>query len=249
MKRAIYLLIGILAIAVSCKKGSTPPDKDQREALKKEELIPYYLVVEHKLSNNKIGLIYFKKVGTNVKATLQGDGYIQTGDISVSDQGFSFDADNDGNYIYSFSFDKNAEGKLIMKSYQFTDKTSTSQGLNYAIIARKEDVPALENINLATKEGMVFKFQKNANVMNIEWDIKDRVSYTTFFLPPSTYMQVPNPYVGPEYSKPCTTLNGLGWKENGGILMGIPVPEWNGNAKPTMLLEKGNTLYVATKQQ
>lgn len=244
----MFIVLGVFLALSSCKKGATPPEKNEPESLKKEELIPYYLVVEHKLSNNKIGLIYFTKEGNSVKATFHGDGYLQTGDISISGQGFSFDSAGDGNYVYSFSFGKNADGKLVMKSYQFTDKTSNSQGLSYAIIARKADAPAFENVKFTTKEGILFTFEKGANnVMNVEWDIKDRIFYTTIFLPPNTYMQLPNPYVGPEFAKPYANLNGLGWKENEGILMGISVPEWKDTTKPLMLVEKGSTLYLATK--
>jgi len=247
MKKLLTLLMCLSFIALSCKKDKTNgPDQNQEELLKKEELIPYYIAVEHKLSGNKIGLIYFAKVGDNVKATFQGDGYTQTGDISVNGQGFSFDANSDGNYIYSFSFSKNADGKFVMKSYQFADKTSASQGLNYAIIARKEDVPAFEGVNFKTQEGIYFTLKKDANnVQNINWDIKKRVSYTYVFVPPSTYIPIPNDYIGPEYSKPYTKINGLGWKENGGLFLGISVPEWKDSATPLMLLESGNTLYLA----
>lgn len=229
-------------IALSCKKDKINlPDQNQAE-LKKEELIPYYIAVEHKLSGNKIGLIYFAKVGDNVKATFQGDGYTQTGDISINGQGFSFDANSDGNYIYSFSFSKNADGKFVMKSYQFTDKTSNSQGLNYAVIARKEDVPAFESVNFKTKEGIYFNLIKDANnVPNINWNIQRRTSY--IFIPPSSY--IPNDYIGPEYSKPYTKINGLGWKENSGLFFGISVPEWKDSTTPLILLESGNTLYLA----
>ncbi|MFN0253970.1 hypothetical protein [Pedobacter ureilyticus] len=246
MKKLLTIMMCVSFIALSCKKDkNNTPNQNQTE-LKKEELIPYYIAVEHKLSGNKIGLIYFAKVGDNVKATFQGDGYTQTGDITVKDQGFSFDANSDGNYIYSFSFSKNADGKFVMKSYQFTDKTSVSQGLNYAVIARKEDVPAFEGVNFKTKEGIYFTLKKDANnVPNINWDIKKRVSYNYVFIPPTTYLPIPNDYVGPEYSKPYTKINGLGWKENGGLFFGISVPEWKDSTTPLMLLESGNTLYLA----
>lgn len=244
----MLVLIGICLVLGSCKKKSEL-DPHQPPGLAKEELIPYYIAVEHKLSNNKIGLIYFSKEGNEVKATFHGDGYAQTGSIVANGQGFSFDANGDGNYVYSFSFDKDAEGKLIMKSYQFVDKTSASQGLAYAVIARKEDVPVFENLQFTTKEKILFEFKRDVNnVMNVRWDIKDRIKYETMFFPPSSYVQVPFPYEGPEFSKPYTNLSGLGWKEKEGILMGISVPQWKDSTKPVMLVEKGSTLYLATRQ-
>lgn len=226
----MFVVMGILLTMGSCKKEKNL-NPDQNTVLTKEELIPYYIVVEHKLSNNKIGLIYFTKQGNNVKAIFHGEGYSQTGDISINGQGFSFDSGNDGNYVYNFTFDKDADGKFMMKSYQFIDKTSISQGLNYAIIARKEDAPVFENKNFITTERIRFMLRNENNTPRIEWDIKPALTF---------------PYLDkPAFSKPYTILNNLGWKDNEGTFMGISVPGWKDNTKTLMLVESGNTLYLA----
>lgn len=240
------LIFSIVLAFASCKKEAQPKNVEE-QIFNTNELSPYYIVVEHKESNNRIGLIYFVLEGNVIKANFQGDGYLYTKEIKATKNGFSFDPDGTGNYVYHFDLEKNAQGRLNMKSYQFIDKTSASQELLYADIFRKADAPAFENISFETNDYIIFNVKKEAAEAKINWDIQDRLNYTTIFFPPNTYIPVANPYVGPEFSKPCQYLNGLGWKENTGILMGVSVPQWKEINKQVMLVEKGNTLYVAIK--
>lgn len=243
------ILMSILLLVVTfaaCKKGKDTPDDpnnpDPALQVTKEDLVPYYIVAERKAGDNKLTVIYFSKEGGSINVNLHRQGYLRSAAVNLDKSGFSFDLDGTGNNVYSFVFEKNTEGKISLKSYDYVDKANAAQGIEYAVLGTQGSIPSYENASF--KSGNIL-FQFSAT-KNIDWDIKTRQIGTKYF-PPPINQTLPVMGEAPEVSVPYYAISVAAFKANNDFI-GALVPNWKGTTTPLLLVERNSVIYPAVKQ-
>lgn len=217
----MYKLIPILLLLVftGCKKkdADASPDSDTNQ-IAASELLDYYLVAQHKTGGNKLLVLYFTKEGNVINANAHLQGYARIKEVTIQNSVFSIDYNGDGNSVYNFTLEKDAEGKLKLKSYDFKYNGAGNQ-LNYALMAKKTDAFAFANLSFKAGN-TTFKLSTEAGIgiINFQGDA--------------------NPYY---------KLTNIGFKTNNDKFLGVTVPNWSGITTPTLLLEKDDVLYIASE--
>ena len=211
----IYKLMPILLLIVlaSCKKKSTIPDASQIAA---SELLDYYLVAEHVTGVNKLLVLYFTKEGDAVKANAHLQGYFRASEVAIKNSILSIDYNGNGKSMYSFGLEKDAEGNLKLRSYDFQYDGAGNQ-LAYAIMVKKAEAFAFANLSFKTGN-TIFSFTSNGGNEVLNWPGD-----------PNSYYRLTN----------------IGFKTNNDRFLGVTVPNWNGVNSPVLLVEKDDALYVA----
>jgi len=211
----IYKLLPILLLVVfaSCKKKSAVPDANQ---IGNDELLDYYLVAEHITGGNKLLVLYFTKEGSVIKANAHLQGYFRASEVVVKNSAFNIDYNGDGKSMYNFVLEKDAEGTLKLKSYDFQYNGVGNQ-LAYAMMAKKTEAFAFANLSFKTGN-TIFSFTSNGGAEVLNW---------------------------PGDASPYYRLINIGFKTNNDRFLGVTVPNWNGVNSPVLLVEKEDALYVA----
>ena len=191
----------------------------QKTPITMSDLADYYLVAEHKTGGNKLAVISFAKDGDVVKADIHLQGALRVLEGTLQNETLSFDFNANGQAIYSFQLAKNADGSLKLKSYDFVYNGEGDQ-LSYAILAKKADAFSFDNSTFKVASEL-FKFSKNNDTETLWW-------------------------FGSSY--PVYKLANFGFKSNKDELMGAAVPNWQGIAKPVMLVEEGEKVWIAEKE-
>jgi len=245
MKILMSMVLLIVAFA-ACKKEKANPDDpnnpDAELAVSREDLIPYYIVAERKAGDNKLAVFYFSKEGNVVKVNLHRQGYLRSGEVNMDKSGFTFDLEGNGNFVYTFVFEKSAEGKVSLKSYSFTDKANAAQGFEYAVLGTQGSIPSFENGSFKSGD-ILFQFSA---ARNIEWDIKSRQIGTKYYPPPINKV-LPVMAEAPEVSVPYYGISPAGFKANNDFI-GALVPSWKDTATPLLLVERNSIIYLSVKQ-
>lgn len=243
------ILMGILLLIVAfaaCKKDKANPDDpnnpDAALAVSKEDLMPYYIVAERKAGDNKLAVFYFSKEDNAIKVNLHRQGYLRSGEVNMDNSGFTFDLEGNGNFVYSFAFEKSAEGKISLKSYNYTDKANAAQGITYAVLGSQGSIPTYENGSFKSGE-ILFQFSA---AKNIDWDIKTRQIGTKYYPPPINKV-LPLMGEAPEVSVPYYGISAAGFKANNDFI-GALVPNWKDITTPLLLVERNSVIYPSVKQ-
>ncbi|WP_448633957.1 OmpA family protein [Pedobacter panaciterrae] len=161
-------------------------------------------------------MLYFTQEGNVIKANAHLQGYFRAREVVIKNSVITIDYNGDGKSMYTFTLEKDAEGKLKLKSYDFRYNGAANQ-MAYAIMAKKSE--AFSFANLSFKAGnTIFSFTSNGGTEIINW--------------PGD----PGPYY---------KLTNIGFKTNNDKFLGVTVPNWNGVNVPAMLLEKDDVLFVA----
>jgi len=248
MKNILKMLaILLITIVVSCKKKDANPINDPQNpdinnpvgatGIAMSELLDYYIVSERKTSNTKLAIMYFTKEGDVIKANIHGRGYLRTKEVTAVNSSFSFETEGFGAYTYVL--EKDATGRIKLKSY------AHNQGeVNYALLVKKTEALAFANSSFKAGD-LLFKFN---NPGSLEWDIQTKIiGYTTG--PPPLRIVTPIYATGPELTLPYYSLLDLGFKSNNDQFLGITVPSWKDSNTPIMLVENnGATVLKAAKQ-
>jgi hypothetical protein len=247
----LLLLISMLSVFTSCKKDNTSPDSNENsenidKGITKEEMLDYYIVTERKSGDKKLGVLYLTQENNSIQMTMHGKGYLRTKELTIANSTFSFDMDGNGKLVYTFTVEKGADGKLKLKSYQYTDNADANQGLAYAVMAKKTDAVPFENSTFKTGD-LQLKFTTANNTNTLDWDIRSRQTGTKYY-PPPLNQTLPVFGIAPEVSVPYYTLLNLGLKSNNDEFMGACVPNWKDSGIPSVLVERGSTIYLCTKQ-
>lgn len=217
----IYKLFPILLLVLftNCKKkvADPVPNADQIAA---SELLDYYIVAEHTTGSNKLLVLYFTQEGNVVRANTHLQGYFRAKEVAVQNSAFGIDYNGDGKSVYNFTIKKDAEGKLMLKSYDFA-YNGTGNQLAYAIMAKRAEAISFTNLSFKTGN-TIFSFTKNGGAEVINW------------------AGDPHPYY---------KLINIGFKTNNEKFLGVTVPNWSGVNTPVMLLEKDDVLYIAKEHE
>jgi hypothetical protein len=150
--------------------------------------------------------------------------------------------DGNGNFVYSFVFEKSTEGKISLKSYTYTDKANAAQGIAYAVLGIQGSIPSYENGSFKSGD-ILFQFSA---AKNIDWDIKTRQIGTKYYPPPINKV-LPLMGEAPEVSIPYYGISTAGFKANNDFI-GALVPNWKDTTTPLLLVERNSVIYPSVKQ-
>lgn len=248
----IMLPLLLVVLFASCKKDSNnagPNDgggNGTDNAVVTKDLLDYYIVAQRKAGAARINILYFTQDGNAIKANMNGKGFLRSTAVTISGSTLKFDTNGDGVFVYTFAFEKGTDGKVKLKSYQYTDTSNPDQGLVYATLANKADAPAFENSSFKSGD-ILLKFNTANNASTMDWDIKSRQTGTKYY-PPPINQTLPVFTVAPEVSSPYYTLLNVGWKSNNDEFIGASVPAWNNVNTPVMLIERNSIIYLCSKQ-
>lgn len=113
--KILKLTLGILAlfliILTSCKKEKNVP---QNTEVTVEDLLEYnirWIAVDPDDKYN-IRILYFNRVGNEIKATLDGVDSRRVQTINLVENGFTFDVNGDGTVVYTLKLAKAENGEL-----------------------------------------------------------------------------------------------------------------------------------------
>ncbi|MBB5440294.1 hypothetical protein HDC92_003994 [Pedobacter sp. AK017] len=216
LKRICKLFpILLLLLYTGCKKKAAVP-ADDAEQIVASELLDYYLVGEHTTGGNKLIVLYFTPEGNVIKANAHLQGYFRAREVVIKNSVITIDYNGDGKSMYTFTLEKDAEGKLKLKSYDFRYNGAGNQ-MAYAIMAKKSEAFSFANLSFKTGNTM-FSFTTDGGTEIINW---------------------------PGDPSPYYKLTNIGFKTNNDKFLGVTVPGWNGVVVPVMLLEKDDALFVA----
>ena len=230
-KNALKILpVLLLLVFVSCKKKDATPDAAVEEIATKE-LLDYYIVAEHAIGSNKLMVLYFTEDNMAIKAQahlLEGNKIIN---VVLKKSAFSIDYYGDGKAVYNFVVERDATGKLILKSYSFNFNGQGNE-LAYATMIKTRAAPIFT--------GLSYKMMPSHapfNTINTgtPFSIKPRSSGDAGALLWGG--------VGPYFSE----LINIGFKTVDGAYMAVSLPNWKSIDKPIMLLERKNELFIAAK--
>lgn len=212
----ISMLLLFLAGMTSC-----PGPKDaepENTAITANELADYYLIGERKTSGNKLVAISFVRDGNIVKASAHLQGSLRVLEATVENSIFRLDFNSNGEYVYTFTLRKDANGSLQLQSYDFSYKGTPGQ-LSQAVLVKRTDALPIMNKTFWV-ETLGFKLEMDGNQPVLQWiDGKRYASYT---------------------------LDNYGFKTNKDEFMGAVVPNWNFNGKNLsgMLIETGDQVIM-----
>ncbi|WP_235159112.1 hypothetical protein [Dyadobacter sp. CY351] len=213
----ICKMLPILVLVLgSCKTKSPDP---QNTPITMSDLADYYLVAEHKTGGNKLTIISFAKDGDVVKADIHLQGMLRILEGTLQGSTLSLDFHSNGQSIYSFELEKNADGSLKLKSYDFIYNGEGNQ-LSYAVLAKKSDAFSFDNSSFKVNSERL-KFIKDNDAETLWWFGRSYLVYK---------------------------LANVGFKSNQDELMGAAVPNWRGIAKPVMLIEQEDKIWIAEKE-
>lgn len=239
----VFLLIATLA---ACKKDKNDPNDPNNpenvQQITKTDLLPYYIVAERKTGDQKLAVMTFTQEGTGLKVNLHRQGYLRSMDADIADNTLTFDLDGTGTYTYRFSLEKSVSGQLTLKSYQYTDKSNTAQGFEFAVLANTNTAQSYENADFKAGN-LLFRF---TGAKTIDWDIKERQIGTKYYPPPINQV-LPIMALAPEVSVPYYALAAGSFKANSDFI-GAVVPNWKNVNSPIMVVERSNITYQANKQ-
>jgi hypothetical protein len=242
-KQTLSVLM-LIATLTSCKKDKINSDDPNHpeKVVTKTDLLTYYIVAERKTGDAKLAVFTFTQEGSDLKANLHRQGYLRTITADLTNNILTFDLDGTGSYISSFTFEKNVSGQLTLKSYQYTDKTNTAQGFEYAALASTTANINYEGADFKAGD-LLFRFTE---AKNIDWDIKQRQIGTKYYPPPINQV-LPIMAVAPEVSVPYYALSICSFKANNEFI-GAMVPNWKSTNSSIMVIERNNIIYQANKQ-
>ncbi|WP_316814216.1 hypothetical protein [Pedobacter heparinus] len=128
---SILLLISFTA----CKKNSNEP-KPEPKPIITDELVGYQIVVAFKspAANVPPKLFHFAKSGNEVMATMDGVQSRRIRAITVTDNRFTFDSDEDGKFVYEFNLKRDEKGVVIMGSSKYQNLNDPSITMPIAVI-------------------------------------------------------------------------------------------------------------------
>ena len=205
----------LLLVLGSCKEKSTDPVNTE---LSINDLTNYYLVVENKAGDKRLGVISFIAEGNTVKASAHFQGALRVHEATLENAVFRFDYNSNGASVYTFTFRKDASGNLQLQSQDLTASGVAGQ-LSQAVLVKKSDALPIMNKTFWV-ESVGFKIEMDGNQPVLQWiDGKRYASYT---------------------------LENYGFKTNQDEYMGVVVPNWNFNGKnlPGMLVEVGDQVVM-----
>lgn len=227
-KRTLKLsFILLLLVFVSCKKsGSDAPQEPDDIAA--SELVDYYIAAEHKFDGNKLIAIYFTKEGNTVKAHGHIQGGYQIRDVVVKNRSFSIDYYGDKKSIYNFKLEKDDQGKLRLKSYEFKFNGSDNQ-LSFALLTKKADLPLFTNDRYKMiRSNVPFENVKDGIALGMNVD-------HLLWLPGANFT-------------PVYPILNFAFKSTDDDYLGIAVPSWNGISSPIVLIEINDLLFISARQ-
>lgn len=233
LKNALKILpLLLFLVLVSCKKKNAAPDAVAEEIAAKE-LLDYYIVAEHAIGPNKLMILYFTEDNMAIKAQahlLDGNKIIN---VDVKKSAFSIDYFGDGKAVYNFVVERDATGKLILKSYSFNFNGQGNE-LAYATMVKTRAAPIFTGLSYKMIPSNV-----PFNMINTgtPFSIKPRSSSDRGALLWGSS--------GPYFSE----LINIGFKTVDGAYMAVSLPNWKSIDKPIMLLERKNELFIAAKNQ
>lgn len=237
------LALFTMLLIVGCKKdqiNADGPESGKSNAISVDELENYYIVSELKTGGIKMALIYFTKEGTILKAHLHFRGVSRTSEAKVTNGKFSFDYNNDGQGVFTYELEKTSNGLIALKSYQYINKANVAQGLNYSLLATKENSPAFSNSSYKI-DNLLFKV---TNKNTIEWNIALRETVQIINGAPFPIFSV-----APEFTKNIYSLANIGFKSNDDDFFAVSVPKWKETNTSLLLVEKtGTAIMPAVKQ-
>ncbi|KQM77161.1 hypothetical protein ASE74_18050 [Pedobacter sp. Leaf216] len=247
--KTLKLMLSVLmlmAIFTACKKDKNDPNDpnnpENAQKVSKTDLLPYYIVAERKTGDQKLAIMTFTQDGDGVKGNLHRQGYLRSAAVDVVNNTLTFDVDGTGTFVYSFVLEKNASGQVTLKSYQYTDKGNAAQGFEYAVLANTSTSQNFENADFKSGS-LLFRFTGNKT---IDWDIKERQIGTKYY-PPPINQTLPITAVAPEVSIPYYSLTNGSFKANNDFI-GAVVPSWKNTNTSTLVIERNNIIYQASKQ-
>lgn len=207
--------------------GCKENDKAPLDDVVAGELLDYYVVAENNISAHKLSLLYFTQDGNTIKAHTHIQGGYQVRDLVVKNRKFTIDLYADGKSLYNFQLEKDAAGKLKLKSYEFKFNGQDNE-LAYALLIKKTDLPEFTNtFYKMIRSNVSFSMIKDGVPLGIN---------TTNILLTNTGASIPT-----------YRLANVGFKSNNDEYLGIAVPYWNGVTTPIVLIEIKGLLFIAAK--
>lgn len=210
-----------------CKKSS-PEAPEELDDIAASELIDYYIAAEHKFDGNKLIAIYFTQEGNTIKAHGHIQGGYQIRDVVVKNRTFSIDYYGDKKSVYNFMLEKDDQGKLHLKSYEFRFNGSENQ-LTYALLTKKADLPVFTNaLYRMVRSNVPFEQVKSGIAIGMNVD---------FLL-----------WLATSKDTPVYPILNFAFKSNDDEYLGIAVPSWNGISSPIVLIEINDLLFISARQ-
>ncbi|REA63232.1 hypothetical protein DSL64_06350 [Dyadobacter luteus] len=207
----LFILLG------SCKeKSATPVDTTVSIA----EMVDYYIVAEVRNIDRKLYVLSFAKDGNIVKASAHVRGGLRIQEANLDNGTFKFDHNSDGALVFTFSLEKDANGKMRLKSYDLI-KNGIGNNMSHALVVKKSEVTPILNKSFWVKT-LGFKLVTEENRDVLQWiDGKRYAAYK---------------------------LDNYGFKTNQDEFMGIMVPSWTSHTSPVMLIESGDQVTIGTTE-
>lgn len=220
MKNLIHIckMLPILILVFGSCKEKSPEPVDTTVSI--AEMVDYYIVAEHKTGGNKLIVLSFAKDGNIVNASAHIQGGLRIHEASLDNGTFKFDYNSNGNSVYTFVLEKDANGKMRLKSYDFVYNGAGSQ-LSHALVVKKSDMTPILNKSFWVKT-LGFKLVTEENRDVLQWT--DGKRYAAY------------------------KLDNFGFKTNQDEFMGIMVPSWTGQTSPVMLVESGDQVTIGTTE-
>lgn len=210
----LIVLAVLLASMAACGK------KDKEEIrpdapVTAESLLDHYVTIVISGSPS-LRIIYFNKVGNEVKGTLDIVTSRRVQTINVVNDSFSFDTDGDGKKVYNFKLSRDGSGKLFLSSYTYVNTDEPAIVLSYAQIDNVSDVQDFKGKSFVASDHADYTM----NFLESTWEVKDARQNDDGYAP--YYVISPGAWKGK--------------RNNGPDYMGVSVPKWKGD-QPVMLVQ------------
>lgn len=224
---AIVCMLFTISLISSCSKGGDAAPDNQNKAITAKDLTPYYITsIRSNAAKKTLSVIYFTSAEGQINATWDKAGSRRAAPVTVTDNQFVFDEDNDGKYVFTFLLARDNAGNISIKEANYADATSPGASLDAAMINKVSDAPDFQSDNINPQ---IFTYTKSSDGDGVyvyfetesRWHIDDKHGSTPLF---SYY----------------TVAGGAGWKSEDpaskGQTIGVSVPDYNGNG-PVMLIQ------------
>ena len=226
----LFKLLFVLNIIILCNACDSTEDGNLNPtptSITAENLNGFYIPYQDEAENGnqRFRVVYFVKEEESMKAYLDGQGLRRIAPLTISDNKFVFDLNSDGTTVLNFNFSKNDAGKIALTSLTKTGSSATTV-VHYEMFSPTE-----------TPSWGGFTFERSTGVSSF-------FKYYKFSGNETFYANDVSPNTDPDL--PCYELgNGIGFKSNSEIIMGIFVPSWKGDTNVKMLLSNKNISTVA----
>jgi hypothetical protein len=209
LKLTLSIFALFLITFIGCKKEKNEP---QNTALTIKELLEYNIrwILMDPDNKSNIRILYFNKVGSELKATLDGVDTRVVQTIKLVENGFTFDLNGDGTVVYTLKLARTENGELKVIDNKFYNINNPAYRISEASTAmfKTSLMESVKNKTFADRD-VILKF-------NVDTWLYGGVPNVT-----GTFYEIPGGWKGRlngvDYMGLCVPINGelaLGFQNN-----------------------------------